>query len=157
MKTITLTQGKVAVVDDLDYACLILFKWHAVKVTVKNSIRWYAARAVRLASGVSKIYMHVEILGQKGVDHADHDGLNNQRSNLRAATQAQNNQNRRKYPSSSQFKGVRWRERRGKWESYITIDGHQKFLGLFTEEVDAAEAYNKAAKAFGNFAHPNYT
>jgi hypothetical protein len=56
--------------------------------------------------------------------------------------------------SSSQFKGVRKRNR--KWYAYITIDGLRKFLGSFSKEKYAAQAYNLAAKRyFGEFAFLN--
>lgn len=157
MKQIELTQGKMAIVDDADFARLCLFKWYAVMVKAKNSTRWYAGRGIRTSCGVRRVLMHSEILGVKGVDHADHDGLNNQRSNIRAATQTQNNQNRRKYSSSSRFKGVRWREQRNRWEAYITLDGKQRYLGIFYDENKAAKAYDEAAVAFGRFALTNST
>ena len=41
MKTIQITQGQVALVDDEDYLSLVGFKWHAQKGKAGN---YYAAR-----------------------------------------------------------------------------------------------------------------
>jgi AP2 domain len=155
MKQIPLTQGKVAVVDDEDFDRLSQFKWYAAKTKAKYSDRWYAVRGVRLPQGPRQIFMHCEILGLKGVDHKDNDGLNNQRTNLRPATQNQQNQNRRKYPNcTSSFKGVRWRSDRNKWEAQITLADGQDYLGLFDSEESAAMAYSMVAEQnFGEFAN----
>lgn len=102
--------------------------------------------------------MHCEVVGGVGVDHRDHNGLNNQRKNLRKATQSQNNGNLRKTPGrSSQFKGVSFRRDRGCWKSQIRFHGQLHFLGLFDCEKLAARAYDCAARQFfGEFALLNF-
>jgi hypothetical protein len=84
MKTIPLTQGKVAIVDDEDYERISSHKWYAQK-TVRGG--WYAARRGETTKGKwETFYLHREILRvsmHPEVDHIDGDGLNNQRSNLR--------------------------------------------------------------------------
>ena len=96
------------------------------------------------------------------LDHIDGNRLNNDIFNLREATNTQNcmNTKKRKFyhgkPTSSKFKGVYWNREQRRWKSYITIDGKQKYLGSFTNEIDAAEAYNTAAtKYFGDYACMN--
>jgi hypothetical protein len=91
------------------------------------------------------------------IDHIDGDGLNNCRSNLRAATHSQNQGNTRKrLGTSSQFKGVCWSKCAGKWRAYIRSDGKLKFLGYFASEFEAAQAYNSAAlEKWGSFAKVN--
>jgi hypothetical protein len=88
------------------------------------------------------------------VDHEDHNGLNCQRYNLRLCTHTQNQGNRRKQTSSSQFKGVYWNKAKKKWQAGIQINGKSKHLGYFAVEQDAGLAYaNAAKKVFGAFAN----
>ena len=47
---------------------------------------------------------------------------------------------------SSEFKGVSWSKQKGKWRSYININGKSKYLGLFACELKAAYAYQTELK-----------
>lgn len=98
----------------------------------------------------------------KFLDHIDGNRSNNDIFNLREATNRENQMNRKKNksmngkPTSSEYKGVCWDEHREKWLARITIDGKQKYLGLFASEIAAALAYNKSAiEAFGEYIHLN--
>jgi hypothetical protein len=88
-------------------------------------------------------------------DHSDGDGLNNQRSNLRPATTAQNNYNQSPQAgTSSRFKGVTWHKKRRKWQASIKVNGKFHYLGLFSDEEKAARAYADAAIAIqGSYAY----
>ena len=158
MKEITLTQRKIALVDDCDYEWLSQRNWAAFK----DRNIWYAMTNIRDATGhFRSITMHRLILGAtKGmkVDHRDGNGLNNQRHNLRAATNHQNLCNRGA-PSNntSGFKGVSWHKRRNKWQANIGINYKKKYLGLFDSAIDAACAYDAAARELhGEFAKLNF-
>lgn len=108
---------------------------------------------------------HRFILGltdkSKVVDHADGNGLNNQRSNLRICSNSENVRNRRvdtdqTKKSTSKYKGVYWNKRSAKWHARITYDNRKIHLGLHENENEAAKAYNDAAvKYFGEFARLN--
>jgi len=153
MMRIPLTQGKFALVDDSDYEWLNQWKWCACRQHGSN--RWYAMRGAR-----PQILMHQLILNPpKGMesDHINHDGLDNQRSNLRVCTHSQNQHNRSlQQGGASQFKGVYWYKQYKKWQVQLGINGNRIFLGYFKKEIDAAKAYNKAAiKYFGEFARLN--
>ena len=60
------------------------------------------------------------------------------------------------HPPSSQYKGVRWRAKRGLWEASLRVESAYKYLGQFQNEQDAAIAYNIAAwLVYGEFANLN--
>jgi len=167
MREIPLTQGKVMQCDDEDFDWFNQFKWHAVKdVNV-----WYARRKFYMKSGKKKsVRAHQFLmLGAKKIDHKDGNGLNNQKENLREATDTQNKQNQGKHSktASSSYKGVCWREyvliRKGvvypyaHWLASITVNKVRLFLGHYESEDDAAIAYDYAAKIyFGEFARLNF-
>ena len=94
---------------------------------------------------------------QTEIDHKDNNPLNNKRDNLRWCTSIQNNMNRgTSSTSTSSFKGVVWHKNKNKWQAQITIERKYYFLGNFTNELEAAYAYNEAAKQFhGEFAKLN--
>lgn len=106
---IKLTQGKVALVDERDYAYLSQWKWYAKKDYRREE--WYAYRSFTISKGkYSAISMHRELLNidkGKQVDHIDHNGLNNCRDNLRIVTASENQKNqRRQSNNTSGFTGV---------------------------------------------------
>ena len=146
MKKIKLTQGKYALVDDADFAELNKVKWCAFKC----GRTFYAMRGTPRGLGRTTQMMHIVILGKrKGLetDHIDRNGLNNQRSNLRFVTHQENCLNKNKYRgSSSKYKGVAWNKKNKKWTAQIKINGRQRHLGSFSNELDASEAWQKANK-----------
>ena len=147
-KEIQLTRGKVAIVDDEDFEWLSRISWH-VKPDLHTS---YAA----WEQNGKSILMH-HLLATKPVDHINGNGLDNQRCNLRSATRQQNQMNRGKHQkATSKFKGVFWSKRAKKWHASIRLNKKGIHLGYFISEVEAAKAYNRAAKElFGEFARPN--
>lgn len=160
MKTIQLTQGQVALVDDEDYDWLNQWKWYALK----DSHTWYAIRAIRnIGPGhrQKSLKMHRVILGItdpsiKG-DHKDGNGLNNQRSNLRIANNAQNVRNSRLKPNQTGYRGVYLTKRKkNPYKSSIMVLGKYIQLGVFPNIIDAAKAYDNAARLYhGEFAKIN--
>lgn len=158
MREIQLTQGKVTLVDDDDYAALQGFNWYAY---TNNRGHWYAVYATGPAHARKTHSMHRIILDAPTgllVDHKDGDGLNNQRCNLRLATRSQNVRNRRKPNAlTSTFKGVSWYKPLGKWLSRIMVERRAVHLGYFLSEIEAARAYDEAAlRLHGEFANPNF-
>lgn len=148
MKYIKLTQDKFAKVSDIDYEYLNQFKWCAYK----DGNSFYAIRSIRHNGKQTNIRMHRVILERIGyklehVDHIDHNGLNNTRENIRPCTSQENKCNRTKQKNNtSGFKGVSWHKASGKWETRIGMNGKTKYLGLFDDPKDAAEAYKQAAR-----------
>lgn len=161
MKRIPLTQGKVALVSDRDYHYLMQWKWCYAACGVGSGKGGYAIR--RGPRPVSKtIYMHAVVAARKGlvgkVDHSNRNKLDNQRRNLRSATQSQNQVNHDLHANNgSGYRGVTWHLRARKWQAYITVQKHFHYLGLYPAtnagKVAAARRYNTAArKYFGSFA-----
>jgi len=88
--------------------------------------------------------------------HPDHNGLNNRPDNLHEVSHLINCQGRRHQKGSSIFKGVTYEKESGRWRTQIQINRHRKTLGRFTDEREAAIAYNTAAiEAFGEWATLN--
>lgn len=161
MRLIPLSQGLFAQVDDADYDYLRQWKWYAQKRT--NTV--YATSHDK----ATVILMHRLILGLTDryslTDHIDHNGLNNQRSNLRAASYSQNNSNRRSQKNSlSKYLGVSLNIQKRKdrvyryWTAHIGKNNKRIRLGYFKTEEDAARAYDEAAKVHhGEFASLNFS
>lgn len=145
MKTIPLTKGKVAVVDDVDFEGLSQFKWQALE----DKHLWYAVRTIRVGKKRTSLLMHRAIIGcdrEMQVDHRDRNGLNNLRNNLRVSTGSQNCGNaRRKKNNKSGLKGVNARPN-GKFRARIWIDGANRSLGDFDSADEAHAAYGIAAQ-----------
>lgn len=163
MKLIPLTQGKFAQVDDDDYEELSKHKWHVMT----GKYTCYAVRKVYLGGGrknpkYTTVWMHRQILNVEDklalVDHKDHDGLNNQKNNIRKCTRSQNQRNKRsEINSTSKYLGVDYDSKRNRWKSRIRSNGKEKHLGRFINEIDAAKAYDiAAAEIHGEFANLNF-
>ena len=97
------------------------------------------------------------------VDHINHNGLDNQKKNLRICSHAENLRNRLpKKISTSKYLGVQFKTFKRKYKNSIYVSKHWqaqingKYLGLFKDEKTAAQAYNIAAqKLYGEFANLN--
>lgn len=157
MKTISLTQGKVALVDDADYEAVSQFKWYAHKVD-RN---FYAARRIWKFEGkrVFQYLHHFLMPGVERVDHRDGNSLNDQMENLRPATHQQNLRGfqQKRLGTTSRYRGVYRHSRLEKWAAQIKVDKKMLYLGVFDIEEDAARAYDVAArKYFGEFASLNF-
>ena len=149
---IPLSRGLVAVVDDEDAeAVLSAGKWSAAA----GANTFYAARMFGRGRFV---YLHSFLTGWPLTDHADRDGLNNRRGNLRRATRSQNNANSaRRIGALSPYRGVTWKRQIGRWVAQIGHEGRNRYLGTFPTAELAAAAYDVAALALhGEFARLNF-
>jgi hypothetical protein len=149
-KEIPLNRGLTAIVDDADYEILSRHRW-CVPPAGK---RPYALRTV--GDTGRRLAMHRVILNAPDglqVDHINGDGLDNRRSNLRLATNAQNLQNqKRRSTNTSGYKGVSL-YRDGRWSARIRANGRRVFLGYFATPELAHAAYCAAAEKYhGEFA-----
>jgi hypothetical protein len=150
-KEIQLTQGKVALIDDDRYEVVVRHKWYAMKS--RNT--WYAGRT----ENGTTVFLHrflINVPLDTFVDHIDGDGLNCTRNNMRLATRSQNGHNRKKTGGTSLYKGVSWISSRDCWFSQIKLNRKSYNLGYYKSEIDAAIAYNHAAREkHGDFAKYN--
>jgi hypothetical protein len=158
-RRIRLIEGKFAIVDPADFYRFNSFIW----LTCGSNGNPYAARLIRMRTGWLKtVVMHKEILDAPPglyVDHRNTNSLDNRRANLRLATPSQNccNSRRDKSHTHSRFRGVSFNKRAGKWYSSIRFTGKRIWLGLFVNEIDAAKAYDNAAREYHkDFARLNF-
>jgi len=158
MKLIPLTNGRTTKVSDCDYASLRRYRWGCMR-TRRNGE--YARRTTRDRRGNQPL-MHDVVARRMGlrapqVDHRNGDKLDNRRRNLRTATTSQNKANEGlRRNNTSGFKGVYWSAWADKWMAKITANYKDIYLGYFTRKVDAARAYNRAARRyFGKYAQLN--
>jgi len=160
-RRIPLTQGKFAIVDPQDYERLRAIKWHANQ----GPQTWYAVHSLTNGRNAKRknLQMHNLVLDVPPgmyADHVNHNGLDNRKANLRAVTHTQNVWHRRKFrpPSRSKYKGVDWAKDMKRWRARIRVNGKRIYLGSFENELDAAKAYDAAArKHHGDFAVANFT
>lgn len=143
-----------AIVDDQDYQMLLdMGNW-------RLSNAGYAEIVVNRKDKNCSILMHRVLMEAKkghNIDHIDGNPLNNQKSNLRYATTAQNSWNRKGVQNStSKYKGVSWAKQFNKWYACIKKNGKSKNLGYYASEIEAAKVYDKEAKSlFGDYARLN--
>ena len=156
MKIILSTNGYQIQVDDCYYEYLNQFNWG-----IDN--KGYPISGMNKGSG-SYFGLHrvvAELAGMDTsnlIDHKDRNPLNNQVSNLRPANKSQNCSNAIKSPGQySEYRGVSYNKRRGKYTAQIKKQMRKVHLGTFENELDAAKAYDKAAvEHFGEFAVLNF-
>lgn len=150
MKELKLTTGETALLDDADHAWASQYNWY--------SVEGYASTTV---NGIV-LYLHRELLKPTAglqVDHRDKNKLNNQRSNLRLATDVQNKMNRGCAKTNpTRFKGVKlYPERAKPYMSRINWEKKTIYLGCYTTAEAAAKAYDaKALELYGEFAQLNF-
>lgn len=160
VRLIPLTQGLFTLVDAADFPRLSQYKWLAAR---SGRGIFYVQRTVWMPSEkrYRKLHMHRVILGVDAdtmVDHANGDGLDNRRSNLRPATPSQNAANmRRQSRNTSGYRGVSYQPDRDKWRATIRENGVTRLIGAFSTAEEAAQAWDAAARAaFGVYAKLNF-
>jgi hypothetical protein len=145
----------VALIDEEDADAVLNHKWH---VRREGRRLYYAATNVHRDGQRTILRLHTFLTGWPIVDHQNHDGLDNRRSNLRQATKCQNQQNQRlRSDNKSGYKGVFWDKRDRKWHARIRANGRAVSLRYHLTAEDAARAYDAAARELhGEFAWLNF-
>jgi hypothetical protein len=149
----------VAVYPDL-WALVADHDYENVSQVLWRKHKRYAATRLKADNprGFKTVLMHRYIFGHAVpsgcvVDHINGNGLDNRPANIRFVTPQQNKFNS-KPAGKRKLKGAH-RSRSG-WQSEIRHNGVRHYLGRFDSEIDAARAYNEAAKRlFGEYAWLN--
>lgn len=156
-RSIPLSRGLCAIVDDADYEALSQHTWHAKPASQRDE-RYYACTKI-----LGKlVYMHRFLMKpDEGltVDHINGDGIDNRRGNLRLASRSQNNANRVTSPNSNGYRGVGSYTRRNKTYYRASVGrGAARSLGRWhSDPALAAQDYDAIALArFGDFARLNF-
>lgn len=140
MKTLVVASKNIehrVLLDDEDFENVTKHRWFINK--------GYAQRACWDGKNYVNLSMHRFVMQEpegKVIDHIDGNPLNNQKKNLRATTQAANLRN------SKVAKGYTWVAKRQKWQAQIRLNYKQLFLGYFSTEAEAREAYLAARKKY---------
>lgn len=158
MREIPLSQGYIAKIDDADWPLVSGHSWHAYVHPRGGNV--YAKATVRKGRGKSVVWMHRVILGARPgqiVDHANGDGCDNRRSNLRLCSHRENMRNRRAARTNKLgLKGVY--QDGSRFRAIIMVDKRQMPAGNFNCPLKAARAYDVAAmRHFGEFARLNFS
>lgn len=155
MKEIKLENSHlVAVIDDEDFELVRPHRWY---LRVRKGLNYAEAHVYgKRACGMHRVILG--IVSNIHIDHIDNDGLNNRKSNLRFATASQNQANTHlRVDNTSGFKGVSWDKSLNRWRVSIRKRGSKRYVGVFTDPIAAAHAYDEAAlEYFGEFARINF-
>jgi len=155
IRLIALTLCQEAIVDAADYELLMARNWYAQWQPRTKSFyahTWDEGRR----TGMGRIVLGLKQGDATEVDHRNGNTLDCRRENLRVATSAQNNQNRKRHEvNRSGFKGVRPSGK--KWAAKIYVQGRSIYMGCYATPEEAARQYDAVARlAFGEFARCNF-
>lgn len=151
MKEIIIANGFIVQVTDCDHFYLCGYKW-------RKTPKGYIITDIRKNKKNTTIYMHrlvAKLMGlnpNSDIDHKDRNRFNNQRNNLREATQTQNNGNMSlRKDNLVKLKGVS-KTKVNRYMSRIRIHNNVIYLGTYNTPEEAHEAYKIASeKYFGEF------
>jgi hypothetical protein len=138
VREIPLTKGYVALVSNEDYVRVKQFTW---SVTVRKSTAYAKSHKLR------QIYLHNFILGEKGIDHKDGNGMNNVRWNLRKATTSQNALNRGVHRNGTS--GICYDKSRKHYRVTLTVEGNPHWLGSAQTIEQAKQLRMEGRKRYG--------
>lgn len=155
MKSIPLSRGYFATIDDDDFEVVSKYTWCLWQSKTRRAK--YAITKIRGKNGgQSTLKMHKLIKpGVKIIDHKDGNGLNNQKSNLRSATNGQNRVNSyTTIKSGTGYVGVR-EEAPGRFRARMGNGGRIN-LGLFSSAEEAAKVRDAAILEKYEIARTNF-
>ncbi len=141
-------------IDDEDLERVTQYKWHLYRNPKARTVY-----AITRTNGVD-LRMHRLILGARkgeGIDHVNHDGLDNRRENLRMATTQQNTMNKRSFKNPGN-KGAYYDKKRRQYRAQLMYNRQRHNGPRRPTRAEAAQDYNRLAERyFGEFACLNET
>lgn len=154
MKRRVRVEGDLAYIDCIDDSGQLIATAviDAVDAPLVERFQWSARRrkdgAVVFEAFTSLYRLVCPVPAKMQVDHKDNDTLNNRRTNLRAVTHSQNQQNRRgaQRNSTTGVRGVSWNKTARKYQARVWVNGQQIQVGMFTD-LDAAREATEASRA----------
>jgi hypothetical protein len=152
---IHLTRGYHCLVDVADWPEMSKYNWNALVHKSGDPSYTYARRSIGVNGKNVKVMMHRQLMDAppgSEVDHRNHRGLDNRRSNLLVTTRRGNAQNQRKVKGRySKYRGVSYFKKGGKWSASMKINGKMIHIGVYANEEDAARARDaEVAKHYEN-------
>jgi hypothetical protein len=140
---------KKVLIDDEDWEKVSKYKWHLSK---QSQGLLYAQTFIYKNGKKIPLKLHRLIMNcpkNKEIDHIDGNGLNNQKSNLRICTHAENMKNSKKRKdNSSGFKGIHFIKQNKRWQARIQVNRKRMPLGCYKTPELAYQAYCKASKKY---------
>lgn len=161
MKTIKANNCELQIlVDDEDFERLSTFNWIVEQGRHQTVRRRLKPNEVGYKTyGSVRVTITNSIFNTSGVmyDHKDGNPLNNQKLNLRPATEHQNRCNSGlRSDNSTGYKGVVFDKLTSKFRATIRVKGKRIHLGSYTTVGEAAMAYNDGARKYHkDFAYLN--
>lgn len=151
-----LSNGEALTIDTEDVSRVSKYTWWYGKTGAKTRPIGEPDNTILLSRFI--LFGDNHKTDERCADHINHNIFDNRKLNLRPATNQQNllNQLPRKN-GTSKFKGVYWHKYSKKWLASIRCNNLRYYLGVYINEIEAAQEYDRAAKKIhGEFAYLNF-
>jgi hypothetical protein len=150
--------GFAVQIDDDDAERVLQRKWY-VRVPEANTpycYTWVYTGGKVIATSLHRFITNMVGNNSAVIDHIDHNGLNNQKANLRVCSILENAWNKKRgRNNTSGYKGVSWKN--DKWCARIMKNRESYDMGSYDSIEEAAFAYDVAAlHLFGEFSCINF-
>lgn len=159
MQQMMLHSGECILLDSEDYQKITKWKWQL-------SPTGYVARSTCYKTKRKRIYLHRVLTNcpaDKVVDHINKNKLDNRKCNLRICSQRENTVANNGWTNAQiPYKGVTYMSSSGKkiltkFRARIYANHKEINLGVYNSAVEAAQAYDQAAKIIhGEYAKLNF-
>ncbi len=141
------TDGDEILFDDCDYHVL---RSHTLFLTTQRNVVHTTCKSSKGKSTscpIAKIMLKANT--RDCIYYRDGNPLNLRRSNIQVvARRTANYGQKRPKSNTSGYKGVSWNKHAKKYSASIRVNRKSKFLGYYARKMDAAMAYNSAAKKY---------